>query len=148
MARSSRTSKLHCHADTTASNADKQGDNIHHKDLTFVPDTIRADDLQKLLCEKGANTVARGVANGARTTKDFQVLSPRQLQILGLMAKGLLNKQIAWELGLTEGTIKSHVSAILEKLKCSRRTQAIASYIQSYKPQSDEPQICSVDIIP
>ncbi len=131
-----------------ASIQDKLGDDSRHKDVTFVPDTIRADDLQKLLCEKGANTVTGNMANGSKTSKDFNVLSPRQLQILGLMAKGLLNKQIAWELGLTEGTIKSHVSAILEKLKCSRRTQAIASYIQSYKPHSEEAQAFSVDIIP
>jgi len=58
-------------------------------------------------------------------------LSHRQLEILELMTRGLLNKQIAWELGLTEGTVKSHVSAILEKLNCSRRTQAIATFMQS-----------------
>jgi DNA-binding NarL/FixJ family response regulator len=56
-------------------------------------------------------------------------LSVRQLEILELMTRGLLNKQIAWELGLTEGTVKSHVSAILEKLGCSRRTQAIATFL-------------------
>ena len=51
--------------------------------------------------------------------------------ILELMTRGLLNKQIAWELGLTEGTVKSHVSAILEKLGCSRRTQAITAFMLS-----------------
>jgi len=58
-------------------------------------------------------------------------LSNRQFQILELMTRGLLNKQIAWELGLTEGTVKSHVSAILEKLGCDRRTQAITAYMKS-----------------
>ena len=58
-------------------------------------------------------------------------LSHRQFEILELMTRGLLNKQIAWELGLTEGTVKSHVSAILEKLGCDRRTQAIATFMQS-----------------
>ena len=47
------------------------------------------------------------------------------------MTRGLLNKQIAWELGLTEGTVKSHVSAILDKLGCDRRTQAITAYMKS-----------------
>jgi DNA-binding NarL/FixJ family response regulator len=59
-------------------------------------------------------------------------LSNRQFEILELMTRGLLNKQIAWELGLTEGTVKSHVSAILEKLGCDRRTQAIAAFMQSF----------------
>jgi DNA-binding NarL/FixJ family response regulator len=58
-------------------------------------------------------------------------LSQRQFEILELMTRGLLNKQIAWELGLTEGTVKSHVSAILEKLGCSRRTQAIMAFMTS-----------------
>jgi len=58
-------------------------------------------------------------------------LSNRQFEILELMTRGLLNKQIAWELGLTEGTVKSHVSAILEKLGCDRRTQAITTFMQS-----------------
>jgi DNA-binding NarL/FixJ family response regulator len=58
-------------------------------------------------------------------------LSQRQFEILELMTRGLLNKQIAWELGLTEGTVKSHVSAILEKLGCSRRTQAITAFMLS-----------------
>lgn len=58
-------------------------------------------------------------------------LSNRQFEILELMTRGLLNKQIAWELGLTEGTVKSHVSAILEKLGCDRRTQAITAFMHS-----------------
>lgn len=59
-------------------------------------------------------------------------LSSRQFEILELMTRGLLNKQIAWELGLTEGTVKSHVSAILSKLGCDRRTQAIAAFMQCF----------------
>jgi len=59
-------------------------------------------------------------------------LSSRQFEILELMTRGLLNKQIAWELGLTEGTVKSHVSAILDKLGCDRRTQAIAAFMQCF----------------
>ncbi|MGO9005391.1 MAG: DNA-binding response regulator [Beijerinckiaceae bacterium] len=59
-------------------------------------------------------------------------LSSRQFEILELMTNGLLNKQIAWQLGLTEGTVKSHVSAILEKLGCDRRTQAIMAFMQCF----------------
>lgn len=63
----------------------------------------------------------------ARNVKN---LSPRQWQILEFMATGLLNKKIAWQLGLIEGIIKSHVSSILEKMKCNRRTEAIADFLQ------------------
>jgi DNA-binding NarL/FixJ family response regulator len=67
-------------------------------------------------------------------------LSSRQIEILELMTRGLLNKQIAWELGVTEGTVKSHVSAILEKLGCDRRTQAIAAFLQCLGVGNRPPQ--------
>jgi DNA-binding NarL/FixJ family response regulator len=78
--------------------------------------------------------VNRTYFSNEKTPSDRSIttLSQRQLEILQLMTRGLLNKQIAWELGLTEGTVKSHVSAILEKMKCSRRTQAIAAFMQSW----------------
>jgi DNA-binding NarL/FixJ family response regulator len=70
-------------------------------------------------------------ATTAKRADVLASLSNRQFQILELMTRGLLNKQIAWELGLTEGTVKSHVSAILDKLGCDRRTQAITAYMKS-----------------
>lgn len=51
-------------------------------------------------------------------------LTPHQLKVLQLMADGLLNKQIAYELGVSESTIKQHVSAVLHKLGFNNRTQA------------------------
>jgi DNA-binding NarL/FixJ family response regulator len=42
-----------------------------------------------------------------------------------MLAEGLLNKQIAYELGVSEATIKAHVSAILQKLDVDSRTQAV-----------------------
>jgi DNA-binding NarL/FixJ family response regulator len=42
-----------------------------------------------------------------------------------MLAEGLLNKQIAYELGVSEATIKAHVSAILLKLNVDSRTQAV-----------------------
>ena len=52
-------------------------------------------------------------------------LSRRQRQILEALAKGRLNKQIAYELGVSEATVKAHVSAILTKLNVDSRTQAV-----------------------
>ncbi len=69
--------------------------------------------------------------NKVSASTGLSKLSSRQVEILELMTRGLLNKQIAWELGVTEGTVKSHVSAILEKRGCDRRTQAIAAFLQS-----------------
>ncbi|MFB2549737.1 response regulator transcription factor [Ensifer soli] len=55
----------------------------------------------------------------------LQTLTPQQSRVLGMLAEGLLNKQIAYELGVSEATIKAHVSAILLKLNVDSRTQAV-----------------------
>jgi DNA-binding NarL/FixJ family response regulator len=52
-------------------------------------------------------------------------LTPQQVRVLMMLAEGLLNKQIAYELGVSEATIKAHVSAILQKLGVDSRTQAV-----------------------
>ena len=57
--------------------------------------------------------------------KRLQALTPQQTRVLGMLAEGLLNKQIAYELGVSEATIKAHVSAILQKLGVESRTQAV-----------------------
>ena len=52
-------------------------------------------------------------------------LTPQQYRVLMLMMQGLLNKQIAFDLGVSEATIKAHVTAIMNKLGVSNRTQAV-----------------------
>ncbi|MGE6650975.1 response regulator [Shewanella colwelliana] len=59
-------------------------------------------------------------------------LSPRQHRILMMFADGLLNKQIAYELGLSEATVKAHASAIFLKLGVHTRTQAVIAMSQLY----------------
>ncbi|BCH27245.1 DNA-binding response regulator [Mesorhizobium sp. L-8-10] len=55
----------------------------------------------------------------------LQMLTPQQTRVLGMLAEGLLNKQIAYELSVSEATVKAHVSAILQKLGVDSRTQAV-----------------------
>lgn len=52
-------------------------------------------------------------------------LTPQQFRVLQMLGDGLLNKQIAYELGVSEATIKAHMTAILRKLGASNRTQAV-----------------------
>jgi DNA-binding CsgD family transcriptional regulator len=52
-------------------------------------------------------------------------LTPQQVRVLMMLSEGLLNKQIAYELGVSEATVKAHVSAILTKLNVDSRTQAV-----------------------
>jgi DNA-binding NarL/FixJ family response regulator len=67
----------------------------------------------------------------------LQSLTPQQTRVLGMLAEGLLNKQIAYELNVSEATIKAHVSAVLQKLGVDSRTQAV---IQLSKIGSDAVQ--------
>ncbi len=52
-------------------------------------------------------------------------LTPQQMRVLMMLSEGLLNKQIAYEISVSEATVKAHVSAILTKLGVESRTQAV-----------------------
>ncbi|MBB5049227.1 DNA-binding NarL/FixJ family response regulator [Rhodopseudomonas rhenobacensis] len=69
-------------------------------------------------------------------------LTPQQVRVLMMLSEGLLNKQIAYELGVSEATIKAHVSAILQKLGVESRTQAViaAAKISGSQWRQDTPQ--------
>lgn len=66
------------------------------------------------------------------SSRKLDALSGQQFKVLDLMSRGRLNKQIAYDLGISEGTVKSHVSSILRKLGVERRTQAIATFITAH----------------
>jgi DNA-binding NarL/FixJ family response regulator len=57
-------------------------------------------------------------------------LTPREAQVLRMVADGLGNKQIAWQLGISEHTVKFHVTSIMAKLNASSRTEAVAAGIR------------------
>lgn len=64
-------------------------------------------------------------AEMAKIIRRLQTLTPQQTRVLGMLSEGLLNKQIAYELSVSEATVKAHVSAILQKLDVDSRTQAV-----------------------
>jgi len=55
-----------------------------------------------------------------------EALTPRELQVLGMLADGLVNKQIAAQLAISDHTVKFHVAQILAKLRAASRTEAVA----------------------
>lgn len=71
-------------------------------DLSTLPDRATADMVRRL-----------------------SSLTPQQLRVLMMLSEGLLNKQIAYELSVSEATVKAHVSAVLQKLGVESRTQAV-----------------------
>jgi len=64
-------------------------------------------------------------ADTAAVLARLRTLTPQQVRVLMMLSEGLLNKQIAYELDVSEATVKAHVSAILQKLGVESRTQAV-----------------------
>jgi DNA-binding NarL/FixJ family response regulator len=64
-------------------------------------------------------------AEAAELMARMATLTPQQVRVLMMLSEGLLNKQIAYQLGVSEATVKAHVSAILQKLGVESRTQAV-----------------------
>ncbi len=68
---------------------------------------------------------------GSRGSADLEIaarlaeLTPQQFRVLSMLLSGLLNKQIAFELDVSEATVKAHVTAVLRKLGVANRTQAV-----------------------
>jgi DNA-binding NarL/FixJ family response regulator len=62
---------------------------------------------------------------GQEAAPIFAPLSPREVEILDNIAKGMTNKQVAYSLSISEQTVKNHMSSILRKLSVNDRTQAV-----------------------
>jgi DNA-binding NarL/FixJ family response regulator len=108
----------------------------------FLPKTLAVDVMRSAIrrvLEGGVWTPPDVDLTGAEdaATRDLvnrlATLTPQQVRVLMMLSEGLLNKQIAYELKVSEATVKAHVSAILQKLGVESRTQAViaASKIES-----------------
>ncbi len=79
---------------------------------------------------KGEVVVPAGIALNADDeqtafARRLATLTPQQIRVLMMLSDGLMNKQIAYELSISEATVKAHVSSILQKLDVDSRTQAV-----------------------
>jgi DNA-binding NarL/FixJ family response regulator len=115
----------------------------------FIPKRFGADTLRDALAKILAgdvwipSDVDLSAASDPETTRlrdRLITLTPQQVRVLMMLSEGLLNKQIAYELGVSEATIKAHVSAILQKLGVESRTQAVivASRIAGHQWRQSE----------
>jgi DNA-binding NarL/FixJ family response regulator len=107
-----------------------------------VVDAVRAGAVGYLLKDAEADELCRAIRAAAagqvhlsakaaqrlmrevRAPESPEVLTPRETEVLRLIAKGQSNKEIAHTLAISEKTVKTHVSSILAKLGVSSRTQA------------------------
>jgi DNA-binding NarL/FixJ family response regulator len=100
----------------------------------FIPKSLVVEDMRKAIAAILAGGVWAPEGVSASTDPDSEgdalaqrlaTLTPQQMRVLMMLKEGLLNKQIAFQLGVSEATVKAHVSAILQKLDVSSRTQAV-----------------------
>jgi NarL family two-component system response regulator LiaR len=89
---------------------------VHAGEALLAP-TVATMLVEQLAAEDGANGAASDRPAGPH-------LTPRELEVLAQLARGRANKAIAFELGVSERTVKTHVSNILAKLGFTDRTQA------------------------
>lgn len=88
----------------------------------YIPPELLSDTLRN---EFDVLKQVEKITEDQNVEENLKILTPRQIDVLELISKGYSNKQIAYELGLTEGTVKLHVTAILKLLKVYNRTAAV-----------------------
>jgi len=100
----------------------------------FIPKSLAVDDMRRAIAAILQGGVWAPEGRGAGAVPDSEsdalaqriaTLTPQQMRVLMMLKEGLLNKQIAFQLGVSEATVKAHVSAILQKLDVGSRTQAV-----------------------
>jgi DNA-binding NarL/FixJ family response regulator len=100
----------------------------------FIPKTLGIEELRGAVTKvlKGEVWTPPDVdltggtdAQSSALLARLATLTPQQVRVLMMLGEGLLNKQIAFKLGVSEATVKAHVSAILQKLGVDSRTQAV-----------------------
>lgn len=106
--------------------------------LGFIPKSVPMKELVSALNTVigGDNWVPEGIslqpesAEGSDLASRLASLTPQQYKVLIMLRDGSLNKQIAWELSVSEATIKAHITAIFRKLGVKNRTQAVIALQQ------------------
>lgn len=107
---------------------------LDHGAMGFIPKSSDAAALAMALQQvlDGERWIPEAVTLAAPMSEDeravaarIRELTPQQFRVLQMLGTGLLNKQIAYDLGVSEATIKAHMTAILRKLGASNRTQAV-----------------------
>jgi len=103
---------------------------MRHGAAGFVPKTTSGDNLLEALRKVLTGVVwlplqVQAAHRGGRLFADRYGITPGQMRVLALLAQGKSNREIASRLGLSEGTVRIHVSAILRALKVRNRSQAM-----------------------
>ncbi|MFI6928060.1 response regulator [Nonomuraea spiralis] len=97
----------------------------------LLKDTPRAELRQAVLAAARGETVLSPAVAGALTRRaqppEQRTLSPRELEVLGLIARGATNREVARRLFITEATVKTHLLHVFAKLEVKDRAAAVAA---------------------
>ena len=93
-------------------------------------DSVILNALKKVA--KGERFIQPEIASMMAEDPPVPKLTPRQLEVLGSMTRGLTNKDIARQLGLCETRVIQHVNALLEKIGAANRTEAVAIALRKH----------------
>ncbi|SFR75385.1 two component transcriptional regulator, LuxR family [Marinobacter daqiaonensis] len=106
--------------------------------LPEITDAIQAVlEGDMWLPEGVAEKLERMQAENTDFSDRLASLTPQQFRVLGMLAEGMLNKQIAYDLDVSEATIKAHITAVFRKLGVRNRTQAVIAIQQMELDPSD-----------
>ena len=99
----------------------------------YLPKSLGLEELAAALATvlDGGNWFPAARSDGASPEDDTErvaSLTPAQKRVINGLSDGLLNKQIAYEMGISEATVKAHMTAIFRKLGANNRTQALLIY--------------------
>jgi DNA-binding NarL/FixJ family response regulator len=86
--------------------------------------------LHPAAAERLLDGAASSTARAPHASGNVETLTPREIEVLGMIAEGLGNKTIAWRLGISEHTVKFHVASIFSKIGASSRTEAVTTGIR------------------
>lgn len=93
--------------------------------IAQIAEALRAVAAGDIWLPPGVEYKVHASADETAAAAGVGALTPQQFRVLGMLGEGLLNKQIAHELGVSEATVKAHVTAIMKKLGVNNRTQAV-----------------------
>lgn len=109
--------------------------------LGYLPKSMAMDDLSAALVTilDGGVWFPAEMADAETGDLDMRLtsLTPAQRKVLSGLSDGLLNKQIAFNMGISIATVKAHLTAIFRKLGANNRTQALLIYKDAVSLQSD-----------
>lgn len=112
---------------------------VHYGSCGFIPKSTTMEDLAAALdmilqgetwLPAGLDLSKEDISDNGDFANRLAELTPQQYKVLQMFGEGLLNKQIAYDLDVSEATIKAHATAIFRKLNVRNRTQAVIALSQ------------------